>query len=341
MPRADSQGGRRGNHPPWGTERDTQRAAVALEQELTRGSDLLQTSWDEARTRFEDEHLRDRPKRTCESYLSALASFERHIGQPASMRLVTASMLSDLVARIRRSGASHARAASVVRHLMVFLRWCERLQIIDRAPQYTMPRAPRGERHGGKGRAITATEFARMLRAVRATVHPQPARPWRRLLRGLWLSGLRLGEALRLTWDAGPLRLDIDHEYPVIRIAAGADKRGRASLLPLTPDFVRWIGRVPVADRTGWVFALPYTRRPGPDCVTRVISSIGAAAHTGPGKHPTAHDLRRSFATRWAFRLPPLALQAILRHSSMQTTLGYYVDLSSTAADVAKLLAGQ
>lgn len=163
----------------------------------------------------------------------------------------------------------------------------------------------------------------------------------RRLLRGLWLSGLRLGEALRLTWDAGPLRLDLDHEYPCIRIAAGADKRGRASLLPITPDFARWIGRTPRDRRTGWVFPLPHSRRPSSERITRVISAIGAASHRGPGKHPTAHDLRRSFATRWAFRLPPLALQAILRHSSKQTTLGYYVDLSSTAADVAKLLAGQ
>lgn len=205
----------------------------------------------------------------------------------------------------------------------------------------TPPRAPRGERHGGKGRAITATEFAGMLRAVRGVVHPQPPRPWRRLLRGLWLSGLRLGEALRLTWDAGPLRLDLDHDFPVIRIAAGADKRGRASLLPITPDFARWVARVPRDRRTGWVFPLPHSRRPSSERITRAISAIGAASHRGPGKHPTAHDLRRSFATRWAFRLPPLALQAILRHSSMHTTLGYYVDLSSTAADVAKLLAGQ
>jgi integrase len=47
-------------------------------------------------------------------------------------------------------------------------------------------------------------------------------------------------------------------------------------------------------------------------------------------KHVTAHDLRRTFGNRWALRLHPLVLRAMMRHKSMETTLRYYVDLRLT-----------
>jgi integrase len=38
-----------------------------------------------------------------------------------------------------------------------------------------------------------------------------------------------------------------------------------------------------------------------------------------------AHDLRRSFGTRWSYKVKPLTLQKMMRHASLETTLRYYV----------------
>jgi integrase len=43
------------------------------------------------------------------------------------------------------------------------------------------------------------------------------------------------------------------------------------------------------------------------------------------GKFASAHDLRRSFGTRWAPRLKPATLQLLMRHKSIETTMKYYV----------------
>ena len=51
------------------------------------------------------------------------------------------------------------------------------------------------------------------------------------------------------------------------------------------------------------------------------------------GKFASAHDLRRSFGTRWSSRVKPVTLQLLMRHKSIETTLKYYVD--QDADDVA------
>jgi len=74
--------------------------------------------------------------------------------------------------------------------------------------------------------------------------------------------------------------------------------------------------------------------------VGRVISAIGKKAgvvvNKADGKFASAHDLRRAFGTRWAKRVMPAILKRLMRHSTVQTTMGYYVDLES--ADVADQL---
>jgi len=51
------------------------------------------------------------------------------------------------------------------------------------------------------------------------------------------------------------------------------------------------------------------------------------------GKYASAHDLRRSFGTRWASRVKPATLQLLMRHASIETTLKYYV--AQDADDIA------
>ncbi len=71
---------------------------------------------------------------------------------------------------------------------------------------------------------------------------------------------------------------------------------------------------------------LPYARGNGS---RRVLSEIGRRAGVvvkkSAGKFASAHDLRRSFGTRWAPRVKPATLQLLMRHRSIETTLKYYV----------------
>jgi integrase len=53
-------------------------------------------------------------------------------------------------------------------------------------------------------------------------------------------------------------------------------------------------------------------------------------------RYATAHDLRRSFGTRWAKRVMPAVLKDLMRHSSINTTTSFYVNQS--AEDVGDVL---
>ena len=88
--------------------------------------------------------------------------------------------------------------------------------------------------------------------------------------------------------------------------------------------------------------------RLNPDWVGRVICKIGRKAgiivqpenprRGTKAKFASAHDLRRSFGTRWASRVKPATLKTLMRHKSIETTMDYYVD--QDADDVAAELWG-
>ena len=57
--------------------------------------------------------------------------------------------------------------------------------------------------------------------AVVPKVRKHDAAKWKRYLRGLWLSGLRLNESMALSWDEGaPFNADLAGKYPAFRILA-------------------------------------------------------------------------------------------------------------------------
>ena len=187
-----------------------------------------------------------------------------------------------------------------------------------------------------RGRPITEEEFERML-LVAERYRPHDAEVWLFFLRGLWLSGLRLGEALQLSWDrdAG-LSVEIRDGRPFLRIKAEAEKGFKDRLIPTTPDFGALLMSVAEGDRHGRVFRLNglVTGQPiTPKRVSRIISAIGKKAgvvvNKEQGKFGSAHDLRRAYGTRWAKRLKPFELKTLMRHESIETTERYYVELEA------------
>ncbi len=118
----------------------------------------------------------------------------------------------------------------------------------------------------------------------------------------------------------------------------------------MTKDFFDLIMKTPEAERHGRVFKLNglKTRTPiTPKRVCRLVSKIGKRAgvivartekqvkdeKTGKletvevKKFASAHDLRRSFLTRWSRLVPSAVLMKLARHREITTTLKYYVSV--------------
>jgi integrase len=201
-----------------------------------------------------------------------------------------------------------------------------------------------------KGRPITLEEFERMLANVEAVVGADAAPSWKRLLQGLWHSGLRISEALALYWDRSDcpvgqcLEVDMSGRRQMLVIPANLDKGNRDRLLPMAPEFAEFLAGIPEAERHGPVFQLK-RRRKRYDGEIRLIhasatiSAIGKKAgvkvNADTGKCASAHDLRRAFGQRWAARVMPQILMQLMRHEDISTTMKFYVGKEAeTTADV-------
>ncbi|MDC0274317.1 site-specific integrase [Planctomycetaceae bacterium] len=324
------------------TQREAHRAASELEKDLINGVSLGNYSWSDFRLRFRQEHLNKKSDNHCRRVQSSLNVVE-DILDPAHISAIRARDIARLRDQLskpykKKQGKERpARSASTVagylKDLQLALNWAHRQGMIKRVPPIDVdPHVTSG------GRAITAEEFERMLAVTPDIVGEAAAESWQHLMRGLWWSGLRLGEAMRLAWeDRGTgFTVDLSLRRPVIHIAAGADKNGQERLLPLAPEFAQMLLDAPESDHRGFVFKPAIQNRadvarPDRDWVGKVIRKIGKKAavktketHTGKTKFAGAHDLRRAFATRWAGRVMPATLMELMRHEDVRTTMKYY-----------------
>lgn len=256
--------------------------------------------------------------------MSAWRSAKNHVDRLMGWTLLehaTAESVSAFQSLLRDDGLAETSIATHLRQLKAALNWGASVGICNKI-RVNMPR------HGRKattmrGRPVTDAEYKTMLAAAKVE-RPDDHAYWERLITGLYLSGLRLGEALRLRWDDGPFAVDLTGKHPRFRIWSEGEKGRQDRLLPMTPDFAKWL--LKTKHREGLVFPVPYTFT---EDVGRVVSAIGkragVAANQSTGKSATAHDLRRSFGTRWAARVKPAVLQLLMRHGDISTTMKYYV----------------
>jgi integrase len=347
-------------------KKEAERFAAKWESELQDGRYKApsKVSWAEFRIRYEDEVLPGRAVKTGEKVAATFNAVER-IVNPAKLATMNAERISYLQSKLREEGLAESTIKGHMAHLKAALRWAADIGLIAQAPKILMPK-----RTGAmKGRPITAEEFERMLDKVPAglvglsafdgkqmaalkrermkNLAPETLDSWRFLLRGLWWSGLRLGEALALDWnDDLHLCVDFDGRRPMFRIQAHAQKSHKAETLPMAPEFAEFLTNVSEGERETSVFN-PKTRRPRKggmrlDTVSKVISAIGKAAGVkvaesakGKVKFASAHDLRRAFGFRWSNRIMPAQLQQLMRHEQISTTMEFYVGRNADAtADV-------
>jgi integrase len=361
-------------HKSAGTARKSEavKAAGKWEAELREGryAAPCRTAWPDFRDRYESEVLPRLAPRTSEPREAVMNHVER-ILSPRRVGDLTADRLSYFESELRRArkdgddvipGLKDSTIAGHLAHLRSILSWAVEIGALRAVPKIQKPTRNVGGK-AMRGRPITAEEFDRMLAKVEAALLSLnvPTKPskreiseerrakrherrlklvaaradaWRHYLNGLWLSGLRLEESLKLSWDAdAEIMVDLSSRYPRLRIYAEAEKGHRDRLLPMTPDFAEWLLTTPQEQRHGPVFTLGLA----PKTVSRIVSAIGEKAgvvvNKAEGKFASAHDLRRAFGTRWASKVKPATLQLLMRHASIQTTLDYYVSMD--ADDVA------
>ncbi|MAT15625.1 MAG: hypothetical protein CMJ46_10190 [Planctomyces sp.] len=317
--------------------KEAERAAAKWEAELQQGTYKVpcRISWENFRERYEQEHVAALSPDTFEKISAVLNTMER-ILNPKQLSNVTTARVSFYQAELRRLGRSEQTIKSHCQHLKAALNWGKRMGLIHETPEFVMPPRARTAKMM-KGRPLTAEEFERMLNVTEKVVGKDKAESWKFLLNGLWHSGLRLTEALNLTWrNRNRIWIELGGKHPILRIPAAMEKGNQDRQLPITPQFAEMIQSIPDGLRKGFFFdptpvRAGYVGRLKPEQVSRIISAIGKKARVkvsenrGKTKFASAHDLRRSYGERLSQHVPAQILMQMMRHESIETTLKYYV----------------
>jgi integrase len=292
-------------------------------------------TWQEFRSRYTEEALCFLAESTQFKVAGILDSIERIIS-PNKLRDLTAAAISRWAAQ-RRSEVADSTIRGNLAYIKAALKWAHSQGFLKVVPEIRLPKRAKGQKVM-KGRPITGEEFERMLDAaggegVRET--EAAGVPLRFFITGLWHSGLRLQEAMGLSWDSDSpdcISLDFSQDFPMFMIPANSEKAHQDRLLPMAPEFARMLQSVPESDRTGKVFkGIPESS----EAVSKAITAIGKDANVvvnkKPLKYASAHDLRRSFGERWASRVTSAVLMQMMRHESIHTTMRYYVGRNAQA----------
>ena len=288
--------------------REAERVAGELQRELRAGRGAGgRITWPDFKARYLGEHVASLAPKTAASVRAAFNHVDRHLG-PDKLHKLTPGALSTLQSKLRATGIREPTIASVLRHVKAALGWAKSTGLIDDVPKITMPKRAKGK--GMKGGPLLGEQFDRLLLAV-AKIRRHDADDWTRFLEGLLVSGLRLGEAVQLSWENdAPFSLDLSGRHPRFRIKGAAQKSGKDQLLPMVPEAAEFFLATPPERRHGRVFRLNAAKTAVPLAaghVGKVVARIGEKARVivnpADGKYASAHDLRRTFGSKWARRV--------------------------------------
>ncbi|MEO2034527.1 MAG: site-specific integrase [Planctomycetaceae bacterium] len=343
------------------SQKKANKAAGEWQAELSSGVDSHGTvvRWADFRDRYEDEcvcHMRDS---TAITVMGIFNNFER-VMSPDKLSRVTTQWISRFQ-KLRLDEVVTTTIDGDCRVLKAALNWAKLQGFISAVP--TFPKLKKARKvKVMKGRPVTAEEFDRMLDAVIKVANLE-VDSGRFLLRGLWVSGLRLGEAMGLTWDtwADGIRVDMSGESTVLLISAEDEKGGQDREYAVAPEFDEFLRAVPEEDRTGHVFNVMLSGRVcrNTNTVSKKLVAVGKAAGVKVDERTvkdrktkkavkkivwgSAHDLRRAFGLRWARLVMPMVLKELMRHKTVLTTEKYYVGIQAqeTATHLRQVMAAE
>ncbi len=298
--------------------------------------------WEQFREDFRENYLAHYSDSYATNVEGSLNVIEE-LMSPDTLTRITEKWLSRFHSLAKKRDVSAYTVRKYFQHMQTALKWAKEQGMIKAVPIF--PKQAKQTQRGAKlmkGRPITGEEFDRMLAAVPKIAKTSEATDsLKHLLKGLWLSGLRLGEALSLTWNewADGIRVRFDDDGDVCLMIDGDNQKNRQAITyPVVDDFADFLMMTPENEREGFVFnamAANGTVSRRVDTVSTWLVDIGKAAKikvdekSGSEKFASAHDIRRAFGTRWAKIVPASLLQQLMRHSSIETTMSFYVNITA------------
>jgi len=316
--------------------RKAERLAGDWEKKIRDGKDWTRgrMAWSDFRRMYEENRLEGLAVKTAQKSTSVLNMLDE-IMSPRKLKDVNAATLDEYQAKLRKLKRSEHTIKGHLAHIRSALSWAYQKGWIASIPK--MPKIQRAKTlKVMKGRAITTEEFERMMLAVgkiivvpnkgraraRKDRGPDAARvpSWQNLIRGLWLSGLRLSEALELHWsDETKIRVDTSLRHPMLRVPSESEKGNEDRILPMAPEFAVWLEQIPENQRRGFVFnPIGQNKDHGRltvQTVGRTITAIGERA----GIKVDTRTKRTKDSD------PETVPVELMRHKSINTTMMFYV----------------
>lgn len=321
--------------------REAETKARQLERDLLSGMVADECGWLEFCERYHREHLRTLKAKSAENWGNCRRSIAK-LMKPDTVHQIDASFISSFATKLRESVGANGkpRSEATIKSYLVLLRaalgWARDMEIIDRVPNFRMPKRAKGKSKTMRSRPVTGEEFDRII-AKAEIVRPKDYRRWQYLMNGLWLSGFRVEELLNLSWDDGSeWSINSLGRRPCIQLLASGEKANTDRTQPITKDFWDLLCETPEDHRFGRAFKMTTyhrnrERQMSTGRVIRIISDIGSAAGVitdataDPPKCATSSDIgRRAFATRLGGQLSQAELAKWMRHKSPKTTMDYY-----------------
>jgi len=299
--------------PPDTTRRDAETARRQWEHELNTSSvSIHRVRLSAAIEAFEQTHLATLRPRSATRYMTALRRLLADVGDVEVSRLSTGAVASSVV-RYVKAGHTTAGAAAYARHIKAFAKWMIKRGMVENLA-VDIPRTDDTPVRPGCPGEI----FDRVLEKVGAN---RPDRDgWKRLVLICRHGGFRLNEALSLRWGAdsavGVVRTKTGWQFV---LAGSGQKSRKTETVPATPAMARLLDQWSATGHHGRVAQL---RSGSMVHAGRIVKLAFAAA----GAVGSAHALRREFCREWAGKLSAADLMKLARHSSINTTLKFYLD---------------
>lgn len=324
------------------TKAKARDVAAQKQRELLANVVKSVSGFDVFRDRYRDEFLVGKSKSHRTKFNGAMKKLEKH-QDPDLVSDIDAQMVAKWVVQMNDEGIAEATIDSYLGYLARALSWAVRAKIINESPLIERLSIP--DEGAAKGRPLSLEEIERMQMQCTTVVGEKQKESFLHLIDGLRLSGLRLGEAMRLWWRDGDHKKIIVHvgAYYTLEIPAMSQKKRRRQMYPLVPEFADFLAKTPIHLRAGPVFNP--LRKCGArfervDSVSKRISEMGERAgvivkhddETGEKKFASAQDLRRTFGLTWARLVPSIELKALMRHQKISTTEKYYAIIQADEA---------
>lgn len=324
--------------------RETERRAK--EKEVNDRSASL--TWADFWNRICDNHLADMSRKHWVKCNTMQVRLTEAAGRLGIGRLhcvdINAELLLEVESELRKLGNEPSTIKSNMDTLWSLLTWG---QDYDLVPDIRRPRKRRGKQakqmRKSKGRALTLDEIRLMREAIPDVIHSfESPEIFLHAMSAMELIGMRLGEVWNFCWEpiAGthyPVRL---HRTNPAVVFSDTQKSGIEQEVPLTQEAAEWLRFVPRVSQ--WI-----CRNRGPrgehktyQRLGKVIAAAGQRANvivkqfTKPSgdtkvKYASAHDFRRTFATRLHQDLNISELQVMTRHGDADVLLDFYGDVST------------